>query len=110
MSEIFGYIFLSIGVAFNLFGCIGLLRLPDVYSRLQASTKCVTMGTWCMLIAVLIFNGFSATGMKAVFCIFLISLSSPTAAHAIARGAHISGVNLWKKSVVDRLKEDKKNI
>ncbi|MCX5692677.1 MAG: monovalent cation/H(+) antiporter subunit G, partial [Candidatus Omnitrophica bacterium] len=40
-----GIIFIVIGLGFDIFGCIGLLRLPDVYNRLQATTKCVTLGT-----------------------------------------------------------------
>ena len=45
MIDIAGIIIICIGVAFDLFGCIGLIRLPDVYNRLQAATKCVTIGT-----------------------------------------------------------------
>ena len=47
--------------------------------------------------------------MKALICIFFIVLTSPTAAHALARGAHKSGVKLWDKSVCDKYEEDKKN-
>ena len=49
MSNIFGLIFIIVGLAFDLFGCLGLVRLPDVYNRLQAATKCVTMGTCSIL-------------------------------------------------------------
>ena len=49
MSETIGYILISIGVVFDVLGCIGLVRLPDVYNRLQAATKCVTLGT-CMIL------------------------------------------------------------
>ena len=107
MSEIIAYIFISIGIIFNFFGCLGLVRLPDVYNRLQASTKCVTLGTCFILFGVLIICGISATGIKAVICAVFILITSPTAAHAIARAAHISGVKLWEKSVVDKYQEDK---
>ena len=107
MSEVIGLIFIVIGVVFDLLGCVGLIRLPDVYNRLQASTKCVTLGTWCILFGTFIVFGFRATGAKAILCIMLIAMASPTAAHALARGAYISGVKLWKKSVVDKYGEDK---
>jgi multicomponent Na+:H+ antiporter subunit G len=107
MNEIISYIFISIGLVFNFFGCVGLVRFPDVYNRLQAATKCVTLGTCFILFGVLIFFGISATGAKAVICAVFILITSPTAAHAIARGAHLSGVKLWEKSVVDRYAEDK---
>lgn len=107
MNETIGMIFITIGIAFDVFGCLGLIRLPDVYNRLQASTKCVTLGTIFVLVGVLCFTGASATGMKAILCIAFILLTSPVAAHAIARGAHISGVKLWERSVVDKYEDDK---
>ena len=102
MSKIIFIILLSIGVLFNLFGCIGLLRLPDVYNRLQSATKCVTLGTCSILAGAVIYLGPSQEGIKAVLCILFILFTSPTAAHAISRGAHIYGVKTWDKTVVDK--------
>jgi len=90
-----------IGVLFDLMGTIGLVRLPDVYNRLQAATKCVTLGTCLILIGLLVRNGLDALGMRALLCAIFILLTSPVGAHAIARGAHLSGVRLWEKSVGD---------
>ncbi len=108
MSEIvavIGKIFLIVGLAFDLLGCIGLVRLPDVYNRLQASTKCVTLGTCFILFGTFLLSGFL---WKSILAIVFIVMSSPTGAHAIAHAAHRSGIKLWEKSVVDKLKEDKK--
>lgn len=107
MSETIGYILLTIGIAFDLLGCIGLVRLPDVYNRLQAGTKCVTLGTSAILVSVLFFTGFGAIGVKALLCIWFILITSPTAAHAISRAAHRSGVRLWEGSVIDKYAEDR---
>jgi multicomponent Na+:H+ antiporter subunit G len=107
MNEIIGTICFGIGVAFNFFGCLGLLRLPDIYNRLQASTKCVTFGTIFILIGVLVYVGINSLGIKAILCLVFILLTSPTAAHAISKGAHHSGVPLWRKSVTDAYKDDK---
>jgi multicomponent Na+:H+ antiporter subunit G len=102
---ILGNVFILVGLLFDLFGCIGLVRLPDVYNRLQASTKCVTLGT-CFIL----FGSFLLTGFlwKAILAIAFVVMSSPTGAHAIAHAAHRSGIKLWKNSVVDRYEEDKK--
>lgn len=102
---ILGNVFILVGLLFDLFGCIGLVRLPDVYNRLQASTKCVTLGT-CFIL----FGSFLLTGFlwKAILAIAFVVMSSPTGAHAIAHAAHRSGIKLWKRSVVDRYQEDKK--
>jgi multicomponent Na+:H+ antiporter subunit G len=102
-----GMFMIGIGVAFNSLGCLGLLRLPDVYNRLQASTKCVTFGTCGILLGIFCLKGFTAFGIKALVGIPFLLLTSPVAAHALARGAHIFGVKLWDKSVIDRYHEDR---
>ncbi len=106
MSEIRipAQILIGIGLAFNLLGCIGLVRLPDIYNRLQAAAKCVTLGTCFILFGVFInFVGAdNDAAVKALICALFILLTSPVAAHALARGAHLSGVKLWEKSIVDR--------
>lgn len=108
MNEIIGYIFIVIGLAFDFFGCLGLVRLPDVYNRLQASTKCVTLGTCGILFGLFLFKGFTAVGIKALLCILFVILTAPVSAHALARGAHKAGVRLWKESVCDKYLEDEK--
>jgi len=107
MSQTLGLIFIIIGLAFDVFGCLGLVRLPDVYNRLQAATKCVTMGTCSILFGTFLTVGFTSAGMKALLCIVFLVLTTPVAAHAIARGAHRSGVTLWRRSVVDQYAEDR---
>jgi multicomponent Na+:H+ antiporter subunit G len=107
MSNIIGLVFISIGLAFDLFGCLGLVRLPDVYNRLQAATKCVTLGTCSILFGTFLIVGFTSAGMKSLLCIGFLILTAPVAAHAVARGAHRAGVRLWEGSVVDKYLEDK---
>jgi len=104
--DVIAYVIMALGLAFDLLGCIGLVRLPDVYNRLQAGTKCVTLGTFLLLAGVVVKFGFGAMGFKAVLCVVFIAMTSPTAAHAIARAAHRSGVPLAPGSVLDRYRED----
>ncbi|MFC1490213.1 monovalent cation/H(+) antiporter subunit G [Candidatus Latescibacterota bacterium] len=101
MIENIGFALFIVGVLFDLFGCIGLVRLPDVYNRLQAATKCVTLGTCMILIGLVFFMGFGAAGIKALLCAAFILLTSPVGAHALARAAYKSGVKLCEGSVVD---------
>jgi len=100
----YGYWIIGIGLAFDLFGCIGLVRLPDVYNRAQAATKCVTLGT-CMILGGVAWIGFAdgdgAMGVKALICAAFILLTSPVGAHAVCRGAYLAGVKLWDQSVED---------
>lgn len=99
-------IFIVIGLFFNFAGCIGLIRFPDIYNRLQASTKCVTLGTCLILIAVAIQFGWNSISIKAVICTIFILMTAPTAAHAISRGSHRAGFSLWERSVMDRYRDD----
>lgn len=94
MNEYIGMALIGIGIIYDLFGCLGLVRLPDVYTRLQAATKAVTMGTSFILIGVAVYAGFGALAAKSIICMLFVLLTSPTAAHAIARSAHSSGIRV----------------
>lgn len=105
MSEIIGGTLIAIGLVFDLLGCIGLVRLPDIYSRLQGATKCVTLGTCLILIGAAVVTAVNPTGVKALICMAFVLITSPTAAHAIARGAYKAGVPLDKSTVVDAYRD-----
>ncbi len=110
MIEKIGFVIICIGIAFNFFGILGLLRLPDVYNRLQASTKCVALGTCGIMFGVFLMalaKGMISLGIKALVAIPLIFITLATGSHALARGAHKFGIKLWEKSICDKYKEDK---
>ncbi len=109
MSELIGSILIGIGVAFDLLGTIGLVRLPDVYNRLQAATKCVTLGTCLILVGAGVAGGGSMAA-RSIICAVFILITSPVGAHALARGSHLGGVKLWEKSLVDKYEEDAQQI
>ena len=101
MIEVVAFALMSVGVIFDVIGCLGLVRLPDVYNRLQAGTKCVTLGTCSILLGAALMVGGLAGAAKALLCMFFILLTSPTGAHALARGAHAAGIPLSDRTVVD---------
>ena len=104
------YLLIGVGVLFDVFGTFGLVRLPDVYNRLQAATKCVTLGTCFILLGVAVSGGSVPFAVKALLCAVFVLLTSPVGAHALARGAHLGGVKLWEQSVVDKYEEDSDKI
>ena len=109
MNDIFytiGMILITIGLVFDFFGVLGLVRLPDVYNRLQAATKCVTFGTAGILLGILFIQGFNSFGFKALIGIVFVFLTSPVAAHAISRAAHRSGIKLTSETIVDQYQDD----
>lgn len=101
-------ILLIVGIVFDLFGCIGLLRLPDVYNRLQSATKCVTLGTCSILLALFLHYGFSSVGIKSLLAIPLLFFASTVGAHALIRGSYKFGIKLTDKTVIDDYKEVEK--
>lgn len=101
MNSTIGWIIIWIGVIFDILGTIGLVRFPDVYNRLQASTKCVTLGTFGIMIGIFFLKGFTAMGIKALICGGFLLLTSPVAAHALMKGSLHFGRKMWKGSVVD---------
>ena len=105
MNETIGSTLIVIGLIFDFFGCLGLIRFPDVYTRLQAAAKCVTLGTCGILFGLFLFKGFTATGVKALLCMSFILLTAPVSAHALARGSYLSGVKPCDKTVVDHYGE-----
>ena len=107
LNEWIGLALIVLGVLFDLSGCVGLVRLPDVYNRIQASTKCVVLGTTLIILGSMVWMASPHVVVKGLVCILFILITSSTAAHALARAAHRSGVELWHKSVVDRYAEDR---
>lgn len=107
IRQTIGHVLIVTGILFDFLGVLGLLRLPDVYNRLQAATKCVTFGSAGLLFGVFVLKGFTSFGFKVLLAIAFIFLASPIAAHAIARAAHRSRIPLCPESVVDLYEADK---
>jgi multicomponent Na+:H+ antiporter subunit G len=91
------------GLAFSASGVVGILRMPDVYTRIQCSSKTVTMGALPLLVALVVAEGpLSDYGARALVVAVLISVLNPLASHALGRAAYKSGVPLWEESVIDQ--------
>ncbi|MEZ4997103.1 MAG: monovalent cation/H(+) antiporter subunit G [Bacteroidales bacterium] len=101
-------ILISVGVLFNIFGCLGLIRLPDVYNRLQAATKCVTQDAAAFFLGVLVHFGIGGAGFRALVAIPILFFTATVAAHALVRGAYHFGAKLDKRSVKDDYREEVK--
>ncbi|HWR63608.1 MAG TPA: monovalent cation/H(+) antiporter subunit G [Candidatus Thermoplasmatota archaeon] len=107
------FVLIGIGLFFNLLAGIGLLRFPDVYTRLHAGTKCTTFGSIFLIGSVVCIglnmwwendaNG-SVLAIHSAVALIAILLTNPVGAHAIARAAHRSGVQPVG-AVIDELAE-----
>ena len=89
-------IILIVGLAFIMLGVIGVLRLPDFYTRLHAMGKCDTLGVALVLVALAIHEGASLYSVKILLISVCIGLANPTATHALGRAAYRTGLMPWR--------------
>lgn len=101
MSDVFAGIFLLIGAAFLFLAGLSLVRLPDLLTRLSASTKAVAFGAGLVFVAVSIFFHEVATDARAIAGILFFAITAPIAATVIARSARRTGVPIWPGTVID---------
>ena len=89
------------GSVFALLAAVGVLRMPDVFTRMQTSTKASTLGLGCLLIGAALQMGDSASVIRAVSIGAFVLLTTPVSAHVIARAAYFADVPLWSGTVLD---------
>lgn len=90
-----------IGAAFTLVAAIGILRLPDLYTRMHAASKAGTLGSGLLLIALAIFAQDQAIVTRALAAVGFFLLTAPISAHLLAKAAYAAGYRLWGNSVHD---------
>lgn len=81
-------VFVLAGVFFFTVSTIGLLRLPDVYTRLHATSKGDTLGAGLCLVGAMIYLGWTLTTLKLFFVVVFIWITSPTSSHLIGKAAY----------------------
>ena len=100
MEWLSGGLFIA-GGTLGLLAAVGVLRMPDVFTRMQASTKASTLGLGCLLMGVALRNPEFAFVVRAISIAAFMLLTTAVAAHVIARAAARSGAPIWKGTVVD---------
>jgi len=101
IRNILSFSFFAGGMIFLFLGMLGLLRLPDVYNRLHATTKIGILGAFGVMLGIVMKVGFNSMGIKAITVGMFLMLTAPMAAHMMSRAAHRHGVGLCKESIVD---------
>jgi multicomponent Na+:H+ antiporter subunit G len=90
-----------VGATFGLLAGIGVLRMPDVFTRMQASTKASTLGLGCLLAGVALRNPELSFAVRAGSIAAFMLLTTAVSAHVIARAAARSGAPIWKGTLID---------
>lgn len=83
------------GGFFLLVSVIGVLRLPDFYSRAHAAGKSETLGAILVLVGLALHNGWDLSSLKLILVLFLVAATNPTGVHALTRAALRSGMPFW---------------
>jgi multicomponent Na+:H+ antiporter subunit G len=107
-------VFLIAGASFSLLAAIGVVRFPDVYTRMHAATKAPAFGILLLLIAAVFFFADLYTTAISLMIVIFIFFTAPVASHIISRVAHLLNTEIWSKTSIDELANDisisKKNL
>jgi multicomponent Na+:H+ antiporter subunit G len=104
MAELIGSILILVGAFFLFSAGLGMLRMPDAFTRIQAGTKASTLGNMLVLIGL----GFYHPGwsLKLLIIVYFVMMTNPISSHALARAAHRIGTPMTGATVTDTLREE----
>lgn len=104
VREIVAIVFACVGAFFTLLAVVGVLKHPDLFTRMQATTKASTFGIGCLMVAVGVHFWDIAIAIKCLLVVVFFFITQPIAAHMLARAGYVSKVPLADSTVVDELK------
>ncbi len=103
-NELVSDVLMLLGATFLLLAALGVLRMPDLFTRMQATSKASTLGIGCVLLAFAFhFSGISVN-IRVLATISFFFLTAPVTAHLIGRASYFVGVPLWEGTVIDELR------
>ncbi len=101
MWELLASVLLVTGGLFSLIASVGVLRMPDLYSRMHAATKVGAVGVTAIVLAVMIHFGDLSVSTRGLLIIGFILLTAPIAAHMIGRAAYLTRIPLWERTHIN---------
>lgn len=105
--EVLSWVCILSGSVFVIIGGVGLLRLPDFYTRIHAAGITDTLGSWLILAGLMLHEGFTLRTPKLAFLLVFLLITSPLASHALAKAAFLRGLDpLQGPDLVDRHEVD----
>ena len=101
ISDILVGLLLLTSATFVLTASIGLIRFPDVYTRMHSASKAGTLGSGVALLALALYSAEFSVVSRALAGILFFLLTAPISAHLVARVAYLTGTKPWKGTVID---------
>ncbi len=98
-------IFSSFGALFVLLAAVGIVRMPDLYLRISVTTKAATLGVGLILVGASLYFQEASITTRVLAIVFFLLLTAPISAHLIGKASYFVGIPLWRKSVIDDLKD-----
>ena len=98
IQEIIAALLMGLGLIFLVGSMIGMLRLPDFYSRVHASGNSETLGTMLVFLGLAVYNGVSITSAKLLIILMFIFVGNPIGSHILAKSAYKTGHPVWTKN------------
>ncbi len=95
--DIISWILLALGGAVAVLSGVGLLRFPDVYSRMHATSMLESLGAFCVLLGLFLQSGFTVVGAKLVILYVFLLLTAATSGHALAKSTYEAGVKPYER-------------
>ena len=97
LQEMIAALLMGLGLIFLVGSMIGMLRLPDFYSRVHASGNSETLGTMLVFFGLAVYNGVSITSAKLLIILMFIFLGNPIGSHILTKAAYKTGHPVWTK-------------
>ncbi len=95
--DVLGWLFILAGVFFIFTGSMGVLRMPDFFTRVHPAGVTDSLGAPLLLIGIAILSGFTLFSFKIILLVIFLLITNPTATHALCRSAILSGLEPWTK-------------
>jgi multicomponent Na+:H+ antiporter subunit G len=108
MAELIGSILVLVGAFFHFSAGLGMLRMPDVYTRMQAGTKASTLGNTLILAGLAFYHpGWT---LKLLILVYFVLMTNPVSSHALARAAHAIRIPMFQKTAIDALRDARQQL
>ena len=98
VQEIIAALLMGLGLIFLVGSMIGMLRLPDFYSRVHASGNSETLGTLLVFLGLAVYNGVSITSAKLLIIMMFVFIGNPIGSHILTKAAYKTGHPVWTKN------------